>query len=413
MRRLCMSVLLLAALAFGQTWVVEQMDSTAASASPVELVKAADGRLWACYQTTSGVVRVACLGDSGWRMTDIRSASVPANVWRPFLAAGPHGELCLTCYNLDSAWLYRLVGDTWQGEPYPFMNQSLYGSVAYDTAGHLHTAFNPNVSDFWAGQETDSGWTSGLAVSLFISGWYFLDDACFTVAGDGSSWYFAYVFWQWSEHVWGEETALMHSSGDSWDTVWDISGGYSPIPVALVPHGDSVGYVSIGAGVMLYDSEAIDSISENSVAGLTYSAESTPLVTWVPRYSSAAPVFAFRTDRWRTENIPGPAGVGGIDIEVDTSGQVIIVYSTSDSGLWCARGTDVVGAKETPSAELRAPNSGPTILSGSSVQSLESKVIFDALGRRVVNPKPGVYFVRDGGRGAGDVGRTRKVVITR
>ena len=182
-------VLLLTALAFGQTWVVEQLDSTAASESPVELVKAADGRLWACYQTTSGFVRVACLGDSGWRMTDIRSASVPSNTWRPFLAASPHGELCLTCWISDSAWLYRLVGDTWHGEPYPFMTVSSSDMVAYDTTGRLHTAFLSTDGDFWAGQETDSGWTDGLVVSL---GYTYLEHhsaACFTVADDCSPWY--------------------------------------------------------------------------------------------------------------------------------------------------------------------------------------------------------------------------------
>jgi hypothetical protein len=40
-------------------------------------------------------------------------------------------------------------------------------------------------------------------------------------------------------------------------------------------------------------------------------------------------------------------------------------------------------------------------------------VVFDAMGRRVLDPKPGVYFVRDEGRGAGDVGRVRKVVVQR
>lgn len=38
-------------------------------------------------------------------------------------------------------------------------------------------------------------------------------------------------------------------------------------------------------------------------------------------------------------------------------------------------------------------------------------VAFDAMGRRVLNPKSGVYFVRDEQRGAWDVGRMRKVVV--
>jgi len=65
MKYIIAPLLLLAALAPGQTWIVEQVDSTAAAESPVELVKSTDGRLWASYQVDSGVVRVACLLDSG------------------------------------------------------------------------------------------------------------------------------------------------------------------------------------------------------------------------------------------------------------------------------------------------------------------------------------------------------------
>jgi hypothetical protein len=46
------------------------------------------------------------------------------------------------------------------------------------------------------------------------------------------------------------------------------------------------------------------------------------------------------------------------------------------------------------------------------VRSLpQGAVAFDAMGRKAVNPRSGVYFVRDVDRGAGDVARTRKVVI--
>jgi len=60
---------------------------------------------------------------------------------------------------------------------------------------------------------------------------------------------------------------------------------------------------------------------------------------------------------------------------------------------------------------------------GSRQQAVDRAELLDAAGRKVVDLHsgandvqplaPGVYFVRDGGRGAGDVGRTRKVVIQR
>jgi hypothetical protein len=53
-------------------------------------------------------------------------------------------------------------------------------------------------------------------------------------------------------------------------------------------------------------------------------------------------------------------------------------------------------------------------VAASVVRSLPTgAVAFDAMGRRVSNPKSGVYFVTVEGRGARDVGRMRKIVIGR
>jgi len=73
----------------------------------------------------------------------------------------------------------------------------------------------------------------------------------------------------------------------------------------------------------------------------------------------------------------------------------------------------VAGVEERPSAELRTPNRGPTVLSGASgVKGLSTCVVFDALGRRVLNPKSGVYFVREA-QAQAQAQAIRKVVITR
>jgi hypothetical protein len=411
------SVLLLAALAVGQSWVVERLDSTAASRSPVELVKASDGRLWAGYQASSGAARVACLTDSGWNTMDVRSANVPGNNLRPFLAAGPHGELCLSCYSpsRDSGWLCRRVGDTWQSEPYPFMSQSVLGAVAYDTVGRLHTAFvDGGRRDFWEGHETDTGWTTGLVVTLPYTEYEVTNAACFTVAEDCSPWCHTMIRWEYTSHVWGEQSALMHFGGDTWETISSQGGLGTQVPSvsALVPHGGGVGRVSFYGIVLLCDSEIVDTVRYFVTAGLAYTTEDIPLVAWVPTATTAMPVFAFKTDRWRTGTIPGPAGRSGIDIETDTTGQVFIVYSTQDSGLWCARGTDVVGAKEAPGAAVRMASSGPTILSGAAgARRLASCVVFDAMGRRVLNPRSGIFFVREPSAVGGKPSAVTKVVV--
>jgi hypothetical protein len=83
----------------------------------------------------------------------------------------------------------------------------------------------------------------------------------------------------------------------------------------------------------------------------------------------------------------------------------------------------LVGAKETPNAEVRTPNCLPTIVRGMlrlpMSPALCPEVLLDIAGRRVLclHPgpndvsrlRPGVYFVS--GQGAGDKGR--KVIVTR
>jgi hypothetical protein len=418
-------VLLLAVLALGQTWVVEQVDSTAASGSPVELVKAADGRLWAGYQTRGGAARVACLGDPGWSFSDVCSlARLPSTHFRPFLAASPHGELCLACWDstTDTNRLYRMVDDTWRSEPNPYNDSPPCNTVAYDTSGRLYALYSSYLigASFGMGHESDSGWTCSFVVQLPAYGWYVMGPDChLTTAADGRPWFFGFCGWEDGPPKWDCETNLLHFTGDSWESVWDkLSYSYgeiTPIPIALVPHGAGVGSLT-WRGYVRYDtSETVMVVVSDPyhppIAGLAYTADDVPLVAVVPGLWTSArkPLFAFKTNRWRTESIPGPAGIGGIDMEVDTTGQVIIVYSTKDSGLWCARGTDVVGAEESPKPQAPSRKLAATV-----IRSLpQGAVAFDAMGRRVVNPKSGVYFVRSTVCGEPSAVAIRKVVIQR
>jgi hypothetical protein len=417
MRYVAVTILLLATLALGQSWVVEQIDSAAASASPVELVKAADGRLWAGYQTKSGVVRVACLGDSGWSIADVCTGSLQMNYHaRPFLAASPHGELCLACFpeSPDTGGLFRKVGDTWRNEPYPLSDTVPLGTIAYDTAGRLYTLhMGPWTADFWVAHESDSGWTPSFVVQLpYYAYWYLFWVAHLTVAADDSPWFFGFSGWDDHPYKWDYATDLLHFSGDSWESVWmpGGSGGLPPMPAALVPYGDGVGNLTTFQDLILCDSEPITACPYFlPAAGLAYTADGLPLAAWVPSDQAAGPFFAFRTNWWHVESIPGPAGIGGLDIDVDTAGRVVVAYATQASGLWCARRADVVGGKESPKPQAPTRRLEPTVMR----RLPPASVAFDAMGRRVVNPRSGIYFVRGEGHRAGDVGRTRKVVIQR
>ena len=197
----------------------------------------------------------------------------------------------------------------------------------------------------------------------------------------------------------------MHFVGDTWADLWHVGGWVDlpPFPAVLVPHGEGVGNLAYDDGFIMCDSEPIPSLPDHWPAGLAYSAADVPLVAC----ASAPPYFAFKTNRWRVESIPGPAGSGGIDIETDALGRVVIIYSTQESGLWCAMGTDVVGTRESPEPQASSRKLEPTILSGSSgAKRLASCVVFDAMGRRVLNPRSGVLFIRE-------PSAVRKVVIPR
>jgi hypothetical protein len=110
--------------------------------------------------------------------------------------------------------------------------------------------------------------------------------------------------------------------------------------------------------------------------------------------SDGALRFAYKDTRWHYREVPGVTAATCCDLALDDYGQPMIAFEDA-GGLWLAHGQDMLGAKETPSAELRTPNRGPTIVSGASgVKRLESCAVFDAMGRRVHDPRPGVYFVR-------------------
>jgi hypothetical protein len=80
------------------------------------------------------------------------------------------------------------------------------------------------------------------------------------------------------------------------------------------------------------------------------------------------------------------------------SQMVWVLWQSNRNGNWDIYGSFMYnsGIHERAKGEWRKANGGPTILSGASgLKRLASSVLFDAMGRRVVEPKPGVYFVRE------------------
>ncbi len=70
------------------------------------------------------------------------------------------------------------------------------------------------------------------------------------------------------------------------------------------------------------------------------------------------------------------------------------------------------GVEESFKPQAVSSKLAPTILSGArGVRHLASCVVFDAMGRRVTNPKPGVYFVRQASSVRRDASSVTKVVV--
>jgi YVTN family beta-propeller protein len=83
-----------------------------------------------------------------------------------------------------------------------------------------------------------------------------------------------------------------------------------------------------------------------------------------------------------------------------------------------AQNSTIAVLADSTSGIEEGPKSQPTSrkLAATVMRSLpQGAVAFDAMGRRVANPRPGIYFVRDEGQRTKDetTGRMRKVVITR
>jgi YVTN family beta-propeller protein len=102
-------------------------------------------------------------------------------------------------------------------------------------------------------------------------------------------------------------------------------------------------------------------------------------------------------------NVPHPAAVVH-----NPSHRRVYIANSYDSSVVVLRDTGG-GIEEGPKPHARSRKLEPTVM-----RTLpQGAVAFDAMGRRVLNPRSGIFFIRDEGQGTRDAGMTRKVVIQR
>jgi hypothetical protein len=119
--------------------------------------------------------------------------------------------------------------------------------------------------------------------------------------------------------------------------------------------------------------------------------------------------FAFKTGFWHFCEVPGITTATCCDLALGEYGQPVIAFEDS-TGLSLARGIDVVGMEES-----HVPQPAGRKLTATVVRTLpQDAVAFDAMGRRVVNPRSGIYFVREEPQAASLTPQAvRKVVLQR
>jgi YVTN family beta-propeller protein len=92
----------------------------------------------------------------------------------------------------------------------------------------------------------------------------------------------------------------------------------------------------------------------------------------------------------------------------------VYVANWADATISVIRDSIPSGVEDIANGELRTPNAGATVLSGVAGLRVDAaSVVYDAQGRQVREPGPGVYFLKEKVAGSSEQYRMRKVIITR
>ncbi len=397
MRKAIFAVILLAAtVASGQHWEIEAIDPASSSnwRDPVSIRVLSDGRLCVCY-AASGTVRVA-IRDSIWLFEDV---DVPSAEPYPSMDVGCNGRVAVSYGDADSMRYAVRTDSGWVRTAIPYAGGTPV--LAHDSAETPYVLFGGGE---WGDRVllsvlSDSGWTLDTIHIGVQMGFSALTYGPVQFTRDGRATVFAGHFYDWNPRVYGGAVGLYQCVGDSWEELWSsqvyglmmalsMALDTADIPVCchwltveggnwLVCAGDTIGGFSSSATVR------IDELNRPGVAHTGGWWEGGPLVfTW--RSNSG----------WRSSVVPEVNDVYTCDFVPGDDGQPLIAYRRQDSGVWLARGVNIVGCEEPePPSVVRLPSTA-TVVRGMLRLPEASGVLLDIAGRSVLDLAPGENDVR-------------------
>jgi hypothetical protein len=408
--------------AAAQQWQVEFVD---ASCRPGAVFVGRDSaRTYAAYITAAGGIRIAAK-DTAWRYEDLDTGLV-----HPLLdldndfhfALGPDGMMAVS--GVDDSFRPVVVmksesgwARAWTRAQLPYFSslaRAVFGAdpvpaIIYCDGNEIGTSAYVIV-ETWQ----DPAWQADTAERFepqtqFVELTLY-DADCSVDAGPSFLIYYGHGLPKCGQSPWWIEVDKGYRSGAGWslaglgggtDAVvhgYDIvSGGPDSASAAVYSNGNTMFDHDVVCGGRVTDAAVqVDSAGRALIAYVT---------------SDGALRFAYKDTRWHYREVPGVTTATCCDLALDGAGQPLIGFEDG-SGLWLAHGQDMLGISDNPGPQAVSRRPEPTVLSQSSVQSLKSSVLFDALGRRAADPKPGVYFVLDA-QAQAQARAVRKVVVTR
>jgi hypothetical protein len=426
---------LLVALAFAQHWDIERVDS-AGWGRDVRMRWHPDGRLFLCYQDTSGRIRLASR-DSVWSYDSVTGTS---GYYGVDFSISTQGQVGVTWLNPDYPWQVLLAsnqGDSWE---YDSTGLVVTGPgpalIAYDSAGVatvVYTCTDSNsgctivrarhVDSLW---NTDTilgggGWSATLFCHEYListrdsaSLLYVFADG-FPGPGLARPWFY-------------QDLYVARESLDTWVPTRKAHAWYGWLQAAAMAL-DSLGAAQAcwcvdNAPAFRYEDDTLD--AQAYASSVAIDRMNRPCIA----YTRPELMFTCRLDsQWRSSAVSyATNSASSISAVLGEDGEPLIAFSTVD-GLWLAQGVDIMAQSE----EQREPSTHDSRLTATVVRNVLdlpvasraiSSALFDMTGRwvkelhqganDVSGLSPGVYLVREEQQALSPKPQAvRKVIIAR